>query len=365
MESCLKKEMTLNAKNRHLSRKVDHLRFTRELPDGPISTGFEDINLIHYAISPLDIEQIDASSLLFGKRLAAPILINAMTGGPEESGNINRQLSLLAKELGLGMAVGSQRLALEYPELKGSYTVARKVNPHGLILANLSALAPQSHVLAAVEMLEADGIQLHLNIAQELMMAEGDRNFQSILDNIAEIIQMSPVPVIVKEVGFGISRETALELWDRGLKYLDVGGQGGTNFAAIERHRLANQETSVFEEWGIPTAISLAEVSSLSIPLIIFATGGIRTSLDVAKSIALGADFATIAGPLVKKLTNQTKEELLEYYRNFIYEFRCLMLLTGSCALTELKSVPIIFRGKTKDWLEQRGILDYYQTRIS
>lgn len=351
------------AKDKNLIRKIDHLQLAKSLSDGPLTTGFEDIFLVHRAASSLSLKEINTSFCFGRKRLEVPLLINAITGGPELSLTINGSLARVAKELGIGMAVGSQRLALGNPMLESSYTIARKENPHGLIFANLGALCSPDEALRAVEMLEADGLQLHLNLAQELAMAEGDRDFGGLLDRIASVAQKVQVPVIVKEVGFGLSAETARELWERGIKYLDVGGQGGTNFATIERYRQGLTAPSVFERWGIPTAVSIAEVTSQGLPITVISSGGIRSALEAVKSLSLGADLVGIAGPTVKLLMDHSEEELLAYFRQFVYDFRSLMLLTGSANLEELSKLPIIITGKTKDWLEQRGIMEQFKQR--
>lgn len=358
-----KKTVTPNRYSLHLSRKIDHLNLTKELTDGPLTTGFEDINLIHQAVSPIQFKDIDSTITFCHKQLSAPLLINAMTGGPDISSNINANLARVAAKLGIGMAVGSQKLALNDPSVESTYTVARKENPHGLILANLSALSSPEEASQAVEMLSADGLQLHLNLAQELAMAEGDRDFSKVLDNIAAIVEQVPVPVIVKEVGFGLSGEAAHQLFRHGVSYLDVGGQGGTNFGTIERFRQGLDEQSVFELWGIPTAVSIAEVSNRRLPVTIVASGGIRSALDGVKALALGADLIGIAGPVVKLLMDYTETEVLDYFNQLIYDFRALMLLLGASSLAKLKHVPLVITGKTKDWLEQRGILEFYRQR--
>lgn len=350
---------------KNLSRKLDHLQIAKDLADGPLSAGFEDIYLIHQAASPMSLVEIDTGLSFANKKLKVPFLINAITGGPRLSLEVNASLARVARELGIAMAVGSQRLAMADPDLETSYRIARKENPHGLLFANLGALCTPEEAVKAIEMLEADGLQLHLNLAQELAMAEGDRDFRSLLDKIALIVETVPVPVIVKEVGFGLSRETAMELWQRGVKYLDVGGCGGTNFGTIERYRQGIGGPTVFEEWGIPTAVSIAEVCSLSLPITVTASGGIRSALEAVKSLALGAHLIGIAGPTVKLLLNSSEEKLLAYFQQLISDFRSLMLLSGTGTLAELRKIPVIITGKTKDWLEQRGIMNQYRQRSS
>lgn len=339
------------------------MHLTKKLNDGPLTTGFEDITLIHQAVSPIQLKDINSTTIFCNKQLSVPLLINAITGGPKISSNINASLARVAAKLDIGMAVGSQKLALNVPSVESTYTIARKENPHGLILANLSALSSPEDASQAVEMLSADGLQLHLNPAQELAMAEGDRDFSRVLDNIAAIVEKVPVPVVVKEVGFGLSAEAARQLFRLGVTYLDVGGQGGTNFATIERFRQGLDDQSVFELWGIPTAVSIAEVCSQRLPVTIIASGGIRSALDGIKALALGADLIGIAGPVVKLLMDHTEEEVLNYFNRLIYDLRALMLLLGTGSLADLQNVPVVITGKTKDWLEQRGILEYYRQR--
>lgn len=339
------------------------MHLTKKLADGPLTTGFEDINLIHQAVSPIQLGDINSTITFCNKQLSVPLLINAITGGPDISSTINASLARVAAELGIGMAVGSQKLALNDPSVESTYTIARKENPHGLILANLSALSSPEEATKAVDMLSADGLQLHLNSAQELAMAEGDRDFSKVLDNIAAIVEQVPVPVIVKEVGFGLSGEAARQLFRHGVSYLDVGGQGGTNFGAIERFRQGLDKLSVFELWGIPTAVSIAEVCSQRLPVTIIASGGIRSALDGVKALALGADLIAIAGPVVKLLMQYTETEVLNFFNGLIYDFHALMLLLGAGSLAKLKNIPVVITGKTKDWLEQRGILEFYRQR--
>ena len=207
------------------------------MTDGPATSGFEDIYLINNSVPELDLAQVNAGIVFLGRELKMPLIINAITGGIREAEELNRDLSQLACRQGLGMAVGSQVVAMQEKIPPESFRVVRRENPAGLVLANVSARSGFSVALKAVEMLEADGLQVHLNVPQELAMPEGDRDFCGVLDNIAELVKRSPVPVIAKEVGFGLSREAADRLIEAGVEYLDVGGRGGTNFIAIENRR--------------------------------------------------------------------------------------------------------------------------------
>ncbi len=355
--------MKSNNTGKRLSRKLDHINLAKDLYIDYTKTGFDDIHLIHKASSSLSLNEIDISCSFLQKKLAAPFMINAISGGPSIATEINRSMARVAKRLNIAMAVGSQKLAIDDQNFRDSFTLVRKENPEGIILANLSALAPLEDVLAAIEMLEADGIQLHLNLPQELAMKEGDRNFKGLLENIANIVEFVQMPIIVKEVGFGISGDTAQILWEQGVTYLDVGGYGGTNFATIERQRQNILSPTVFENWGIPTAISLAEIASLPIPIKLIASGGIKDALDAIKAIALGAELVALAGCCLKTLLNESEDSLIIFFNNLIYQFRALSLLVGSSSVGEINNLPIIITGKTREWLKQRNAIQHFSKR--
>ncbi len=278
-----------------------------------------------------------------------------MTGGIDEALALNRDISELGARFNIGIAVGSQTIALENKQLAESFKVVRKVNRNGLILANVAANTNPRMALRATEMIEADGLQLHLNVPQELAMREGDRKFKGLMDNIAEIVHLSPVPVIAKEVGFGMSRETAKQLFDIGVHILDMGGRGGTNFIAIEQARsgvLADE----FASWGIPTAASIAEIVSLDLPIVVVASGGIRSGLEAAKALALGADIIGIAGRFLRVWSDQGRKGLEEEINRLSYHLRASMLMTGSKTVAELRRKPLVISGPTAHWLAARGI---------
>ncbi|MFZ5943471.1 MAG: type 2 isopentenyl-diphosphate Delta-isomerase [Bacillota bacterium] len=338
------------------TRKMEHLQHALKLSRGPLQTGFDDLHLVHQALSPIDLDKIDTSLTMFNKRLGFPLLINAITGGAPGLENINRKLAEAAREAEIALAVGSQTAAINFPELEYTYKIVRKANPKGLIFANISALADYRHALAAVEMINADALQLHLNIAQELAMKEGDRCFAKLKDNIAAIIEHSPVPIILKEVGFGISYESAMIIQDLGISYVDIGGAGGTNFAAIELERDLENANYDLINWGIPTAISLLEVKAAVPVMSIIASGGIYTPLNIIKSLVVGAKMVGIALPALEKAYHQGTQELILYLNQLILQSKHLMLLTGAEDLSQLSSKPIIINGFTKEWLNNRRI---------
>lgn len=307
------------------------------------------------SLPELNLEEVDTTISFLGKELSLPLIINAITGGVDEALVINGSLARLAAQHGLGMAVGSQTIALDDNELANSFKIVRKENRDGLVLANIAANAKPPLALQAIEMIEADGLQIHLNIPQELAMKEGDRDFRGLLDNIAELARIAPVPIIAKEVGFGLSRETCQRLYEAGVRLFDVGGRGGTNFIAIEQARsgLFNDD---FISWGLPTPASVAELSSLRFPIIIVASGGIRGGLDAAKAIALGADIVGVAGHFLKILTEQGMNALSEEIKVFQYHLKSSMMMTGAASLADLKRIPLVIGGNTAHWITTRGI---------
>ena len=336
------------------SRKLEHIKYALELADGPLPTGLSDIRLVHNAIPELNLEDVELHVQVFERSLEAPLLINAITGGNPGVLEINRLLARAACAAGVGMAVGSQTGALLDPELAGSFAVVRQENPAGLVIANVGAMVSPALALQAVEMVEANALQVHLNVAQELAMAEGDREFRGALENIAKLVETSPVPVIVKEVGFGVSGEAAKVLQGLGVTWIDIGGAGGTNFVSIEHRR--KTVSPVPEDWGIPSAASLAEVTAMCPGCNIIASGGLRTPQDAVKSLAIGASLVGIAGLWLKILLQQSYTGLVAELDSFKAGLRCLMLLLGARTVPELRRVPLVIAGSTGEWLRQRGV---------
>lgn len=335
-------------------RKIEHVYYALELEDTG-STGFADLFLVPCAAPELRLEQVDCTCLFLGKKLRAPLLINAMTGGHPDVLEINAALGEVASRTGIAVAVGSQRAALENPGVRKTYTIMREKNPGGVVLANLDAGCRLEGALEAVEMVQADGIQLYLNVAQELSMPEGDVDFRGVMDNIARLVDELPVPVIVKEVGFGMSRETVKSLADMGVKYLDIGGRGGTNFAAIEGRRQGKSDVPLLD-WGIPTAPALLEALSVSGNVEIIASGGIRSAADVAKALVAGAGLVGIARPFLQILMERGTEGLVEYIEEMKTGLRSIMMALGAGRLDMLRTKQLVITGMTAQWLMRRGI---------
>lgn len=344
-----------NEKKQH-QRKLDHIEEFLKTKDGPLSTGFEDLFIPHQAFPSNLWSDVSLSTLLFNKNIDMPLIINALTGGPHELLKINSLLAEASDELGIGMAVGSQSLALEDRSFCDSFTIVRKKNPEGLIIANVSANIIPQKALEAVEMIEADALQLHLNIAQELFMEEGDRDFCKLEENIFNIVRLSPVEVIVKEIGFGISKESAEKISKLGVKWLDIGGAGGTNFITIESRRGEKKYLKPPIEWGIPTAASLLEVKGSKADLKYIASGGVRSALDIIKSFALGAEAVAIAGPLLRIAAKNNLQELIKYLSTLQKDVERLVFLCGAKTSQDMKNKDMIITGKMKEWQLQRKL---------
>ncbi|NLT96053.1 MAG: type 2 isopentenyl-diphosphate Delta-isomerase [Clostridia bacterium] len=339
-------------------RKLEHFKHAISISSGPQETGFDDLHLIHQAVSSRDLESINTEAVFLRKKLKFPLIINALTGGAPGLEKINEKLALTARHCGIAMAVGSQTAALEDRTWQKTFQIVREVNPDGVILANVSALADWRRALEAVEMIHADGIQLHLNLAQELVMNEGDRNFNKLLENIGVIKEKLKVPVIVKEVGFGLSMETVKKLQELDIRYYDIGGAGGTNFIAIENARKKSQIAKDLVSWGIPTVISLIEINeTLDLKdATICASGGVYSALDIIKSLVLGAHLVGIASPFLKLACRSDEQKIIEFVEELILDAKKIMLLIDAGNLEELPKKPIIIMGKTREWLELRGI---------
>ena len=337
-------------------RKWQHLEHSRITGNGPLNTGFQNIHLVHQALSSVDLEEVNCSTTILNKVCRFPLIINAMTGGAKGLEKFNQEFAIAARECGIGLAVGSQTAAINNPETRYTFEVVRKYNPDGLILANVSALVNPQHALEAVEMIGADGLQLHLNIAQELAMVEGDRKFKGTMENIIFIKEQLKVPVIIKEVGFGLSYETVHKLYNHGIKYFDTGGAGGTNFAAIEKERNSTFTNEHLIDWGIPTVTSLIEALNVAPDIEVFATGGIRSAKDILISLALGATSVGIATPALNQIYDQDAEALIYYLENIFTQVRELMVLIDANNLEAVRKTPLIISGNVKEWLEQRGI---------
>lgn len=333
-------------------RKKEHVEyFLRTTFKGDTLLG--NVFLEHNALPNLNFEDIDTSVEFLGKKISYPIIINAMTGGSEFSQEINRDLAMLAKEFGIPMAVGSETIALEEEESRESFRIVREIlGPEGIVISNLSGQATLDEAKLALDLVNGNAIQIHLNPAQELAMQEGDREFRGVMDNIKSIMDGIDKPVIVKEVGFGISKKVAEELYSIGIRNIDVSGSGGTNFIEIENIRNISIDLTDLYSWGIPTAVTLIKCRELPKDLNLIASGGIRNSMDIVKAITLGANVVGISGELLSYLIHGGYDNAKAYLEGVMYKIKMLMILLGKKNMEELRNTEYKITGRLKELMD-------------
>lgn len=332
-------------------RKRDHIdEFMKK--DWGGDTGFDDIFLPHQALPEIDFEQLDTSVTFLGKKVGFPLMINAMTGGFDGAYKINEQLATLAKKYSIPMAVGSQSIAVKDADYKDSFTIVRKTNPQGIVIGNLNAFVSVDEAKRAVDMLEADALQIHLNPAQEIVMPEGDRDFTGRDAHIEALVKTLNVPVIVKEVGFGISQKAAKQLAGVGVKHIDVAGFGGTNFIQIESGRRDDFHFDELKNWGIPTALALIECRKALSDTFLIASGGMRHADDLIKALCIGANMIGMSGTVLKPLLREGFDGADAFIENIMYKTRIMMLLLGAERVDELTRVPYRITGRLRELLE-------------
>lgn len=332
-------------------RKAEHIQINLEhdVSAKGVTSGLERYRFAHTALPELDLREVDTCCAFLGRELRAPILVSCMTGGVPQALEINERLARAAEALGCAMGVGSQRAAIEDPALVRHFQV-RDAAPGVLLLANLGAVQLNygydvDQCRRAVEMIGADALVLHLNPLQEAVQPEGNTDFSGLLAKIAAVCEALETPVIVKEVGWGISETVARGLAEAGVAAIDIAGAGGTSWSEVERHRastaLRRRISGAFAGWGLPTADSLlmARAGAPDTPLI--ASGGLRTGIDAAKCIALGADLAGFAAPLLKAAA-QSGEAAHDMLLALIEELRISMFATGARDLAALKRVELL-----------------------
>jgi isopentenyl-diphosphate delta-isomerase len=297
-----------------------------------------------------------------------------MTGGTAEAEKINSVIAKSVEKLHLGMGVGSQRAAIENKNLERTFAIARKNAPNALLIANIGGVQlvhdiGVSEIKKIIQMIDADAVAIHLNALQESIQPEGQTNFEGIIEKIAEITEILDIPVIVKETGCGIALEEAKKLEEAGVKAIDVGGVGGTSFAAVEFFRTKNEESRIqhllgdaFWDWGIPTVTSVVEANQkVKIPII--ASGGVRTGLDIAKALALNANLTSVAQPVLRVAVCGVKETV-EFLSFLLVELKNVMFLVGAKKIHDLSKIPLVITGKSAEWLKLRGCsLESYARR--
>ena len=327
------------------SRKADHIRINldEDVRSG-LTSGLEHYRFIHQALPELNLEDVKLNLRLFGRELRAPILISSMTGGTEQAGRINRILAEAAQESGIAMGLGSQRAAIENPGLSGTFQV-RNFAPDVLLFANLGAVQLNygygiEQCQRAVDMIEADALILHLNPLQEAVQPEGDTRFAGLLNRIEAICQALPVPVIMKEVGWGFSKQAARQLAEAGVTAIDVAGAGGTSWTQVEMHRAETKDQALlaaaFIDWGIPTAQAIINVRKVGPDLKVFASGGLKDGIDIAKCIALGASLGGMASPFLKA-ANHSLEKTIDTISLIRRQIEISMFASGTANLEQLR----------------------------
>lgn len=337
------------------NRKADHIRICLEedVNGQGVTSGLERYRFMHQALPEIDLHAVNTGLQLWGRSMRVPLLISSMTGGAPRAEEINRNLALAAQELGLAMGVGSQRAALKNPDLASTYQV-RQYAPDVPIFANLGAVQLNyaygiDECRRAVEMVEADALILHLNAMQEAVQPGGDTDFAGLAGKIAGVCRALEVPVIAKEVGWGISAEAARMLWEAGVAAIDVAGAGGTSWSQVEKYRIQDERdrlvAEAFAGWGIPTAESLVAVRDAGVPegRKLFASGGIRNGVDAAKALALGADLVGIARPFLKAAA-MSAEATVELGGVLRDQLRIAMFGIGAADLNALRGTSRLKR---------------------
>jgi len=356
-------------------RKLSHIRVSlEENVETDILTGFSDVQLIHRSLPEINLDEVSTETVFFGKKLAAPLIISALTGGTEEAAKINATLAEVAEAKQIGISVGSQRIAVTEPNTAPTFSIVREKAPTTFVMGNLGC--PQlslgwgvKEAKYCVEMIEADTLALHMNPLQEAVQVDGDAVYRGVYDKIRELADNIDVPLIMKETGAGVAWEEAVKMEKAGASGIEVSGVGGTSWSAVEHYIAKEREKREMEylgkalwNWGIPTVVSVVETTQkTSLPVI--SSGGVRTGVDIVKSLALGAEVGGIAKPFLEKAM-MGKEALEEYVDNIIREIKVVMFLLGARDVSELKRIPVLIMGRTAEWLSLRGFdLKEYATR--
>jgi isopentenyl-diphosphate Delta-isomerase len=351
-------------------RKAEHLRIAAEEDiETRRAPGWDDVHLVHEALPAADAARIDLSARLLGHTLAIPLVIAGMTGGHSGAEQVNQTLAEAAARHGLGIGVGSQRAALRDPNLRRTYAVVRERAPKAFVIANvgISQLVEQDdsepldakEIRILIEMVGANAIALHLNYLEESVQPEGQTRAARIDTAIRRLVRRSSVPVIAKETGAGISGQAARRLRALGVKAIDIGGVGGTSFAAIEALRAQDRGDAararlgqVFRDWGIPSAVAVAGSARAGLPVI--ATGGVRSGLDAAKALALGATVVGVGRPLLQAALDGPAA-VDEWVRQFALELRTATFLSGASRARDLSKRRPVITGDTREWIAQLG----------
>lgn len=323
------------------------------------TTLLEDVELVHQPLTETRLEEIDLSVNVLGKRLSSPLMITGMTGGAEEVGRFNRDVAAVAERLGLGFGVGSQRVMLRHPETAATFQV-RDVAPNVLLFGNIGIAQTREmatrEVVRLAESIGADALCVHLNTAMEIIQPGGDHDFRGSFEALKRLAAESPIPIVAKETGCGFARESGLRLAEAGIEWVDVSGAGGTSWVGVEtiRNRALRHLGEAFWDWGVPTAASVCELRGLNLSLI--ASGGIRTGMEAAKTLALGAKVAGVALPVLRAYVAGGAREVELFLGGMCDEIRAALMLTGCAKMSDLTPERAVIGGRLRDWIEGRGL---------
>ena len=336
------------------NRKNEHVSLSEKFyADGDSS--FKDVSFVHHSFPQCDVKDVSLNVSLECLQFTSPFFINAMSGGSAWTGKVNEKLAVIARETGLAMATGSVSAALKDPSQADTFRIVRQTNPNGLVFANLGAGHGLENAKRVVDLLDADALQIHLNAPQEIVMPEGDREFSNWIENVQSIVDGLEKPVIVKEVGFGMSRETVKLLESIGVTLIDISGKGGTNFAQIENYRRKDFKLDDFEAWGQSTVVSLLEAQESVNKASIIASGGIRRPMEIVKALALGASVSGLSSQIMHMALDDV-DEAIATLLNWKEEIRRIMTLLGAASVEDLRKTDLIIGGQSAEWCEARDI---------
>jgi isopentenyl-diphosphate delta-isomerase len=337
------------------NRKDDHVRFAAEQQSQLSAYNqFDDVSFVHHALAGIDRADVLLAARFGGVEWPVPLCINAMTGGSVKTGRINRDLAIAARETGVPIATGSMSAYFADESVADTFSVMRKENPDGFIMANVNANASVEQARRAIDLLRANALQIHLNAIQETVMPEGDRSFSRWGPRIGQIVAGVDVPVIVKEVGFGLSRETLVRLRDMGVRVADVAGNGGTNFARIENERRDRADYSFLTGWGQSTPACLLDAQGAGLPVL--ASGGVRHPLDVVRGLALGASAAGASGLFLKTVLDGGVPALISLISRWLDQVQALMTALGARTPADLTRCDVLVHGGLRAFCTDRGI---------
>ncbi|MET9735957.1 type 2 isopentenyl-diphosphate Delta-isomerase [Streptomyces sp. NPDC006458] len=337
------------------SRKDDHVRLAMEQHQASrAGNQFDEVSFVHHALAGIDRPDVSLGTAFAGIAWQVPIYINAMTGGSEKTGVINRDLAIAARETGVPIASGSMNAYLKDPSCAGTFSVLREENPDGFVMANINATTSVDNARRAIDLIAANALQIHINTAQETPMPEGDRSFSDWGPQIERIVAAVDVPVIVKEVGNGLSRQTVLALQNLGVRVADVSGRGGTDFARIENGRRELAEYAFMHGWGQSTAACLLDAQDVGIPVL--ASGGVRNPLDVARALALGACAVGASAGFLHTLLDGGVPALVAKITTWLDQLAALQTMLGARTPADLTRCDLLIHGTLREFCADRGI---------